>query len=93
MREVIGNDGHVLQNRRRGLGDVHEEVYECVGGLAVLAEELVHDLRDYDGKIGLEIVDDVLEDEGDLDHQVLTRVILDDGVKLIDDGLNQMPEV
>lgn len=80
MWEVIGNDRHVLQNRWGGFSDIHEEVYECVGCLAVLTEELVHYLRDDDGEIRLKVVDDVLEDEGNLDHKVLTRVILNDGV-------------
>lgn len=48
LSKVIRNNRHELQNGRRGLSHAHDEVDEGIGGLAIFAEELVHDLGNND---------------------------------------------
>lgn len=50
---MIRNNWHELQKGRRCPSHIHDEVDECIGGLAIFTEELIHDLRNNDREIWL----------------------------------------
>jgi hypothetical protein len=75
-----------LQGRRAASAKTHDEVDKGIGGLTIFIKKLIHDLRDDDGKIGLEVVLDVLVYKGHLHHKLaLGEVVLHNEVQLVDD--------
>ncbi len=93
VSKAEGDDGHELEDGGRSLGHIHDEINKGIGGLGILVEELVHDLRDDDGEVGLKVLDDVLVDVGYFNHDGIAVVVLDDVMELVYDGLNQMAQM
>lgn len=82
-----------MNDRRRCLREIHKKINEGIGCLAIFPKKLLHYLRDHNRKVGLQIVDNILIDEGNINHQNILALVFNNIVDLMYDRLDKMAEV